>query len=86
MLWERYPSIKTELLRLRQQESGAGAQDGRHDDNRGDEGGKAAPTAVGPGERVGEKGTSFWMAFDDFTAEFSQVRGSIAVSHETRST
>eukprot|EP00903_Cladosiphon_okamuranus_P006243 g6128.t1 len=76
VLWERYPSIKVDLLLRRQHEAGAGVQNGRLNDNRGQEGGEATATAVGPGERAGERGASFWMAFDDFTAEFSQARGS----------
>lgn len=69
VLWERYPSIKAELLHPRQQEVGAGVQDGRSDDNL-----RGAGGAANQGKTTREKGTSFWMAFEDFTAEFSQAR------------
>lgn len=87
MLWERYPSIKAELLQPGQQDVGAGVQNGRRDDNLRGEGGvsaAAAAAAVDPGKKAEEKGTSFWMAFDDFTAEFSQARSRAVFSIETR--
>lgn len=79
-MWERYPSIKAELLLPRQPESSAEAKDGRCDDDRGEEPrAKAAAEAeaaatLGSGKRAREKATTFWMTFDDFTAEFSQAR------------
>lgn len=74
MLWERYPSIRDDLLLPRQQDDGSGAEHVRRDDDRG-EGAGVATAAAGSEKRAGQKGTSFWMALDDFTAEFSQARG-----------
>ncbi|CAM9401616.1 unnamed protein product [Pylaiella littoralis] len=90
-LWEKYPTIKGDLLRLlKQPEVGldvyhATAGEVGGDGESGREGGyqaaagtaaaAAAAAAVQAEESAREEeGSLFWMAFDDFTAEFSQAR------------
>ncbi|CAM9813749.1 unnamed protein product, partial [Ectocarpus fasciculatus] len=89
-MWDAYPSIKSELCRLREQRAGSAAPPpGADKDKDGDGGGGAGAwggvteaTAVGAGggareqqeEDEEEEGSSFWMTFDDFTTEFSQAR------------
>lgn len=83
-----YPTIKGELLRLLNQlevgsdvyhaaavEGGGGDNGAREGEDQAAAGTAAAAPAVEAEERAREEeGSLFWMAFDDFTSEFSQAR------------
>lgn len=96
-MWGAYPSIKTELRRLRQQRAGSAApppaadKDGEGGGGAGAWGAVTEATAVGPGggerepeEDEQEEGSSFWMTFDDFTTEFSQARNGVSAPSKPR--
>ncbi|CAN0425338.1 unnamed protein product, partial [Ectocarpus sp. 12 AP-2014] len=93
-MWDAYPSIKAELRRLRQQRAGLAApppaaeKDGEGGGGAGALGAVTEATAVGAGRAAREQeeqeqeqeGSSFWMTFDDFTNEFSQMLTCVSYS------